>query len=54
MEEKSVGFSASEELENHCIDELMQAVSSKDVVSFRRAVEALVMNCFEDGEPDAA
>lgn len=48
-EEKSIGGNANERLEDHCIDELMSAVESKNVMSFRSAIEALVLNCFEDG-----
>lgn len=35
-------------LEEHCIGELFDAIESKDVVSFRQALEAFVMNCFEE------
>lgn len=45
--------SANDHLEDHCIDELWSAVESKDVKSFRSAIEALVMSMFEDQE-DAA
>lgn len=57
MDEKSYGLSASEQLEEFCIDELFEAVQSKNVGTFRKAIEALVMNCFDydnEGEPDDA
>lgn len=58
MDEKSIGLSASDKLEEFCIEELMMAVANKDVPAFRKAIEALVLNCFDmdddDGEPDAA
>ena len=50
MDEKLVQGSASDHLEEHCIGELMDAVSSKNVKAFRSAFEALFMNCFDDGE----
>lgn len=52
LEEKSYGQSSSEKLEDHCIGELMDAVPSLDVGAFRKALEALVLNCFEEGNPD--
>jgi len=54
MEEKSYGMSSEDNLEEYCIDELMEAVSKKDVSAFRKGLEALVINSFEIGEPDAA
>jgi len=54
MEEKSYGLDSSEQMEEFCIDELMEAVANKDVESFRNALEALVMNCFEEEEEDDA
>lgn len=48
MDEKLVQGSPSDHLEEHCAGELMEAVEKKDVKAFRSAVEALVMNCFEE------
>lgn len=48
QEEKLVNAPQSDLLEDHCIGELMEAVESKNVKAFRAALEALVMNCFED------
>lgn len=53
MEQKSYGLSSSDKLEEHCIDELMDAVATQHVSAFRKALEALVLNCFEDEEPNA-
>ena len=52
MEEKSIGLNVSEKLEDYCIDELWEAVANKDVSSFRKALEALILNCFDDDEPE--
>ncbi len=52
MDEKLVQGSASDHLEDHCIGELFDACVNKDVKAFRSAVEALVMNCFEESEND--
>jgi hypothetical protein len=41
------GLSSDEKLEDYCIDELMEAVSKKDVIVFMKALEALLLNCFE-------
>ncbi len=48
QEEKLINGSESDHLEDHCMKELMDAVESKDVKSFRAALEALILNCFED------
>lgn len=53
-DEKSVGLNADDALSDHCVSELMEAVTDKNVGKFRQAVEALVMAMFEDEEPDAA
>jgi len=50
MDEKSIGQSADGELMDRCIDELMDAAKEKNVMRFRSAVEALVLNMFEDTE----
>lgn len=50
--EKLVQGSDSDHLEDYCAGELMDAVKNKDVKAFRSAIEALVLNCFEDGESD--
>lgn len=54
MEEKSVGQSYADQIEDFCIDELMEAATVKNVGAFRKALEALILNCFEDEEPDGA
>jgi len=54
MEEKSYGLSPSDMIEDHCINELMEAVASKDIMSFLKALEALVLNCFEFEEDQDA
>lgn len=48
QEEKLVGGSPEDHLEAHAAMELMDAVANKDVKSFRSAVEALVLNLFEE------
>ena len=54
MEERSVGQSSAGKLEEHCVGELMEAVASKNVMKFRQALEALVLNLFEqEEEPNA-
>lgn len=50
MAEKSVGLSSDEQLEDHCIEELMAAVSDRDPKQFRASLEALIMNAFEHGD----
>lgn len=53
QEEKLVNAPVSDHLEDHCVSELWAAVPTKDVKSFRSALLALVMNCFDyDGEDD--
>ena len=47
MEQKSYNLSPDEMLDDYCAGELMEAVKAKDVSAFRKAVEALTMNCFE-------
>lgn len=55
LEEKTYGQSPSDKLEELCIDELFEACEEKNVSAFRESVEALILNCFDDGEyPDAA
>lgn len=53
MEEKTINGSFEDNLEDHCVQELMEAVSLKDVSRFRSALEALVLNLFEEPQ-DAA
>lgn len=48
MEEKTVNGSMDDQIFDHCSEELMEAVKSKDHMGFRRALEALVLNMFED------
>lgn len=47
-----VGLSSDEQLEDHCVEELMQACTDKDPQKFRQAVEALVMHGFDYGDDD--
>ena len=54
MEEKLVNGSSSDVLEQHCISELFDAVENKDHAAFRKALEALIMNMFEDEEHEDA
>lgn len=49
-EEKMVNPSASDILEDFCIGELMDAASTKNISAFRKSLEALVINCFEEDE----
>jgi len=51
--DKMVGLDGDEQLEDQCIDELMQAHADKDCAKFRKALEALVLNSFQWGEHDA-
>lgn len=37
-------------VEEYCVKELMHAVENKDIRAFRAAIEALVLDCFEDAE----
>lgn len=54
-EEKMVNESSEDQLERHCIQELWDAIERKDVGAFRSAMEALILNLFEeDEEQDAA
>lgn len=53
MEQKSYGISPAEELEEFCIGELMDACKDKNISAFRKALEALVLSCFEEEESDA-
>lgn len=53
-EAKLINYSSEDLLDDHAVGELMAAVTSKDPRAFLAAIEALVMNCFEDGEEDAA
>ncbi len=52
--DKSYNLSASEQLEDHCMDELFDASHSKDSKAFRAALEALVITCFENQEESHA
>lgn len=53
MDEKLMNASFEDKLEEHCIGELMEAVEAKDHARFRSAIEALVLNLFEEAT-DAA
>lgn len=48
QEEKLVNGSASDHLQDHCMGELFEAASEKNVAKFRSALEALVLDMFED------
>lgn len=48
--EKLVNGSYDELMEDHCIDELMEACTNKDPKQFRSALDALVMNGFDYGD----
>lgn len=50
LAEKEVGLSGNEELMSHSADELMGAVKDRDPKMFRKAIEAMVMMSFEQGE----
>lgn len=52
--DKMVGLSGDEELEDQCIEEMMEACANKDAGQFRSALEALVMCAFEYEDQDAA
>jgi hypothetical protein len=54
MEEKSYGLSSEDYLEDFCIEELMDAVEHKHVGQFRKALEVLILNCFEEEEEEHA
>lgn len=47
MEEKNVGFSPDEEIEDACIDEIWEACTNKDPKALRDALEALLLTLFE-------
>lgn len=49
MPEMSYGTSASEKLDEYCMEELFEAVKSKNVSQFMEALEALILNCFDHG-----
>lgn len=49
-EQRMVNGSQSSVLEHHCAGEFMDAAKSKNVKSFRAALEALILNLFEDQE----
>lgn len=52
-EEKLVQGSASDHLEDYCVGELMEAVEEKNIKKFREAIEALVLNCFDDNSQES-
>ena len=54
MDEMSYGGSMADQIEEHCISELMDAVKSDDLPMFRKALEALILNCFDEENSDAA
>lgn len=54
MEEKTINASSEDKLEEHCMGELMDAAMDKDVGKFRAALEALILNLFEEMEKDDA
>jgi hypothetical protein len=52
--EKSYGLDSNEELENQCIQEMIEACKAKDTSTFMQALEALIMTCFENGDSNAS
>lgn len=50
MEEKSYRLSYADKMYDHLSGEMMESVGNKDVKRFRSALEALVLNLFEDQE----
>lgn len=53
MSSKMVHGSAQDLLEHHVATEMMDAVSRKDIKTFRSSVEALVLSMFDyDGDDD--
>jgi hypothetical protein len=50
MDEKAYGFDPDEEITEHCIQELMRAATDRDVPAFRAAIQALVLQMFDDAE----
>ena len=54
MEQKSYGLSPDEQIEDYIIGELLDSCEKKDVSAFRRALEALVLQCFDDDGEEAA
>ena len=50
--EKSVGLSPDEQLDDHTVEELMQAVQDRNTQQFKSAIEALVRNAFDYGDSD--
>lgn len=52
QEERLVQGSASDHLEDHCAQEMLDAIASKDVKRFRAAFEALILNCFDYEDHD--
>lgn len=53
MDQKTVNGSLEDKIEEHCMDELMEACGAKDVRRFRSSLEALVLNMFEEATDDA-
>ena len=48
QDEKTINASFEEKLQDHLFDELMRAVEMKNTGAFRNAIQALVLNCFEE------
>lgn len=48
--EKAYGGDESSQIEDQCVGELMEACQHKDPGRFRHALEALVLNHFEDSD----
>lgn len=46
--------SASDHIDDKMVEELMDACASRHVAQFRHALEALLLNMFEDGDSDGA
>lgn len=53
-EERSFGLSYQEKMHDQVSGELMDAAEHKDAKRFRSALEALILNLFEDCEDEPA
>jgi hypothetical protein len=50
-DDKLVNASSQDHIDDYCTQELMDACASKDVKRFRSALEALILNLFQDETP---
>ena len=51
-EERLINASAEEMLEQHLRTELFDAIHEKDPAKFKSALEAVILNCFEEATED--